>query len=165
MENKLEITRVLDAPRELVWKAWTDPEALAEWWGPKDFKITVHKLEFKPGGQFHYDMLAHNGFQMWGLFTYKEINEPEKLVFINSFSDKDGNITRAPFFDGKWPLEIQNTMTLTEENGKTTLTLIGGPINANEEEQAAFESNRKSMNQGFAGTFEKLDEYLAKEQK
>ncbi len=162
MENQLEITRTLDAPRDLVWKAWTDPKALAEWWGPKDFKITVHKLEFKPGGVFHYDMLGHNGFQMWGIFTYKEINAPEKLVFINSFSNEKGEITRAPFFDGKWPLEILNTMTLSEENGKTVLRLIGGPINASEEEQQAFEGNRKSMQQGFAGTFEKLDEYFAR---
>lgn len=164
-QNKLVIIRTLNAPRELVWKAWSDPKALAEWWGPKDFQITVHKHEFKPDGVFHYDMLAHNGFQMWGKFTYKEINAPEKIVFINSFSDAEGNITRAPFFDGKWPLEVHNTLTLTEENGKTTLTLVGGPINANTEEQAAFESNTKSMQQGFAGTFEKLEQYLAKEQK
>jgi len=164
MDNKkLVITRTLNAPRELVWKAWTDPKALAEWWGPKEFEITVHKFDFKPEGIFHYDMLAHNGFQMWGIFTYKEITAPEKIVFINSFSDKEGNITRAPFFDGKWPLEIRNTLTLTEESGKTILTLIGGPINSTEEEQAAFESNTKSMQQGFAGTFDKLEQYLAKQ--
>ncbi|MBS1493224.1 MAG: SRPBCC domain-containing protein [Bacteroidetes bacterium] len=161
-ENELVITRELDAPRDLVWKAWTDAEALAQWWGPKGFDITVHKLEFKPGGQFHYNMKAHNGFEMWGLFTYKEINAPEKLVFINSFSNEKGEITRAPFFDGKWPLEILNVMTLSENNGKTTLTLKGGPVNANAEELAAFESNRKSMQQGFAGTFEKLEQYLEK---
>ncbi len=159
--NELVITREFDAPRDLVWKAWTNAEALAQWWGPKEFGITVHKLEFKPGGQFHYNMKAHNGFEMWGLFTYKEISAPEKLVFTNSFSNEKGEITRAPFFDGKWPLEIMNVITLTEKNGKTMLTIKGAPVNANAEELAAFESNRKSMNQGFGGTFDKLEQYLA----
>jgi len=161
-ENKLVITRTLDAPRELVWKAWSDPKALAEWWGPKEFELGVHKLEFKPGGEFHYSMKAHNGFEMWGKFTYKEIAAPEKIVFTSSFSNEKGEITRAPFFDGKWPLEILNTMILTEENDKTILTLTGGPINSTDEELQVFEGNRKSMQQGFAGTFEKLDQYLEK---
>lgn len=70
---------------------------------------------------------------MWGRFVYREITRPEKLVFIVSFSDKDGGITRHPMSD-TWPLEVINTVTSTEKNGKTTLTLRGGPINASAEE-------------------------------
>jgi uncharacterized protein YndB with AHSA1/START domain len=86
---------------------------------------------------------------------------PERIVFVNSFSDENGAITRAPFSD-KWPKEVRNTLTLTEEGGKTTLSLHGGPIGVTDEERAMFESMFASMQQGFSGTFEQLEQYLAK---
>jgi uncharacterized protein YndB with AHSA1/START domain len=98
---------------------------------------------------------------MWGRFVYREIVAPERIVFINSFSDEDGNITRAPF-SSTWPLEVLNTLTLSEHEGKTTLTLRGGPINATEEERKTFEAGFDSMRQGFTGTFDQLADYLAK---
>lgn len=161
-ESEFIISRAFDAPRNLVWKAWNNADSLAEWWGPKDFKITVHKLKFAPGGELHYDMLAHNGFQMWGKFIFKEIKEPEKIIFINSFSNEKGEIARAPFFDGKWALEILNEVTFAEENGKTILTIKAKPINATKEEHQVFEGNKKSMEQGFGGTLDKLTQYLEK---
>jgi uncharacterized protein YndB with AHSA1/START domain len=82
-------------------------------------------------------------------------------VFVSSFSDEAGGITRAPF-SPTWPIEVLNNLTLTEENGKTTLTLRGGPINPTHEERANFEGMFDSMQQGFGGTFDQLDEYLAK---
>jgi len=159
-QNKeLVIIRVFNAPRDIVFKMWTEAEHLAKWWGPKGFDVIVKKLELKPGGVFHYCM-AKNDMEMWGKFVYREIVAPEKLVFINSFSDKDGNITRSPFM-ANWPLEVLNTLTFKEQDGKTTVTLKGGPCNATEEEQNIFAANTGSMQQGFAGTFEQLDEYLA----
>jgi uncharacterized protein YndB with AHSA1/START domain len=160
MVKELVITRVFNAPRNIVFKMWTEAQHLEKWWGPKGFNIIVKQYDLRPGGIFHYCM-AGDGFEMWGRFEYQEIVEPEKIVFINSFSDKDGNITRAPF-SATWPLEVMNTLTLTENAGKTTLTLRGGPHNATEEELIAFEGMFESMNQGFAGTFDQLDEYLAK---
>jgi len=104
-----------------------------------------------------------NGSEMWGIFHYREIVAPERIVFVNSFSDKDGNITRSPFTHiNPWPLEVLNIMTLIENDGKTTLTLKGNPINATDEEIQMFEATRKSMQLGFGGTFGQLDEYLAK---
>jgi len=100
-----------------------------------------------------------NGMEMWGKFVYLEIVEPEKIVFINSFSDKDGNTTRAPF-SATWPLEVMNVLTLTEDEGKTTLTLRGEPHNATEEERKTFEAGIEMINNGFAGTFAQLDNYL-----
>lgn len=155
-------TRAFDAPRDLVWKAWTDPQALGQWWGPKGAVIRVINFELKPGGMFHYAMAFQPGHDMFGRFVYREIVAPERLVFVNSFSDAAGGITRAPFpqLKDKWPLEVLNVMTLTESAGKTTLTLRGGPINAAEEERAMFAGNLDSMRQGFGGTFEKLAEWL-----
>lgn len=158
-KNELTITRVYDAPRELVFSAWTEAAALAKWWGPKGAEIEVKKLDFRPGGIFQYCMRMPDGGEMWGLFAYREIVSPEKIVFVNAFSDADGNIIRAPFMSN-WPLEILNTVTLTESEGKTTLTLSGGPINATEEERNLFKSNMEGMHTGFKGTFDKLELYI-----
>jgi uncharacterized protein YndB with AHSA1/START domain len=163
-QQDFAISRTFDAPRDLVWKAWTSAEALAQWWGPKGANIRVIKLDFRPGGIFHYAMAFQPGHDMYGRFIYREVVAPERLVFVNSFSDAEGGITRAPFpqLQGKWPLEVLNTMTLTEQGGKTTIALRGGPINATEEECKIFAGMTDSMRQGFGGTFDKLDDYLAK---
>lgn len=161
--NGLVITRVFDAPRELVFKAWTEPERLAQWWGPKGFSLEISKLDLRPGGMFLGSQRSPEGFVMWGKFVYQEITPPEKLVFIQSFSDEEGNTIRAPF-SPVWPLEIINELTLTEHEGKTTLTLRGGPINATEEELKAFEGMKPMVQQGFVGTFDQLDAYLTNNQ-
>ena len=162
-ESDFVVTRVFDAPRDLVFQAWSDPEALARWWGPKGMALQVEHLDFRPGGLFHYAMQTPTGHTMWGKFVYREIAAPERIVFVNSFADEAGGTIRAPF-SATWPLEVLNTLTLTEENGKTTLVLRGGPINATPEEQKTFEGNFKSMEQGFSGTMDQLAEYLAKAQ-
>ncbi|MFD0698237.1 SRPBCC domain-containing protein [Paenibacillus sp. GCM10027628] len=159
--NELVITRSFDAPRELVFKAWTEAERLAQWWGPKGLTLSVSKLDLRPGGIFHYSMTSPDGNVMWGKFVYGEITPPEKIVYTNSFSDEEGNTIRPPF-SAVFPLEIMNTLTLTEHEGKTTLTLRGGPINATEEELQFFAAMHESMKQGFGGTFEQLADYLAK---
>ena len=155
-------TRTFDAPRDLVWSAWTSAEALGRWWGPRGATIRVIKLDFRPGGVFHYAMAFQPGHEMCGRFVYREIVAPERLSFVNSFSDAAGGITRAPFpqFQGKWPLEVLNVMILSESGGKTTLNLRGAPINATAEERAIFAGNIDSMRQGFGGTFDKLGEWL-----
>ena len=69
--SEFTITRVFDAPRQLVWDAWTQAERLAEWWGPAGFKLKVAKLDLRPGGTFHYSMVAPNGHEMWGSSSTK----------------------------------------------------------------------------------------------
>jgi uncharacterized protein YndB with AHSA1/START domain len=157
------ITRVFDAPRELVWQAWSEPERLAQWWGPKAATIRIVKLDFRPGGIFHYAMAFQPGHDIHGRFIYREIAAPERLVFVISFSDADGGITRAPFpqLGGNWPLEVLNTVTLTEQGGRTTLDLRGRPINATDVERRTYADMHDSMRQGFGGSFDKLDAYLA----
>jgi uncharacterized protein YndB with AHSA1/START domain len=159
--KEFTISRTFNAPREVVWKAWTDRDALAQWWGPKGCVIDVTKFEARPGGMFHYSMGLPNGDKWWGRFIYREIVKPERIVFVNSFSNESGDVTRAPFSD-KWPKEIVNHVTLTEEGGKTTLSLRGGPVDVTDEERAMFEGMFASMQQGFGGTFDQLDAYLAK---
>ncbi|HXD91894.1 MAG TPA: SRPBCC domain-containing protein [Bacteroidia bacterium] len=157
--NDFVITRVFNAPRKLIFDAFTQPKHLTHWWGPKGLALEVINLDLRPGGIFHYGMKSPEGHEMFGVFKYIEIVSPEKIVFINAFADKEGNIIRAPF-NPLWPLEVYNTWTLTEENGKTTLTLKGGPHNASDEEQKMFEAGMPSMQQGFGGTFDQLEAYL-----
>jgi uncharacterized protein YndB with AHSA1/START domain len=160
--KEFAITRSYEAPRALVWRAFADGEALAQWWGPKGFDVAVLGFEFRPGGTFHYRMDGPNGFTMWARFIYREIAEPERIVFVNSFSDEAGGVSRAPFFDGTWPMEVLTTITLSEQDGTTTVTLRSRPIDANDIEVTTFESNLESMSQGFGNAFDQLAAYLAK---
>ena len=158
-EPALTLTRVFNAPRDIVFKAWTEAERLAQWWGPKGLDFVVASMDLRPGGVFHYCMRGPGGAEMWGKLVYEEVVAPERLVFVNSFSDKDGGLTRHPL-SATWPLEIHNTLTLTEEDGKTLLTLSGGPVNATEAERQTYEAGRSGLRQGMAGSFTQLDAYL-----
>lgn len=158
--GELVLTRVLNAPRELVFRVWTDPEHFKLWWGPKGFSLNVVKMNVRPGGTFLGSQRSPEGQVMWGKFEYREVKAPEKLVFVNSFSDEEGNTIRAPF-SSTWPLKILNTLTFEETDGKTTLTMRGGPLDATEEELQTFEAAKQMLQQGFGGTFEQLETYLA----
>ena len=160
---EFSITRVFDVPRDLVRKAFTEAEPLTHWWGPKGFTTEIARLDLRPGGILHYNMRSPQGRDMWGRLVYREIVPPERLVFVVSFTDAEGNVTRHPM-SPTWPLEMLNTMTLSERDGKTTLTIHCIPINATEEEAKTFESERGGMRQGFTGTFDQLEAYLAKQQ-
>jgi uncharacterized protein YndB with AHSA1/START domain len=155
------ISRTFDVPRELMWKAWSERWRLMEWFGPKGFKMPAAKLDFRPGGSFHYCLAAPNGHEMWGKFVYREIIAPEKIVLVSSFSDESGGIMRHPM-SATWPLEMLSTFTLTEENGRTTATVQWTPLNATEEELNTFNAAHDGMKQGWAGTFDQLAAYLAK---
>ena len=89
------MARQVDAPREKVWKCWTEPERLAAWFGPKGFETITAKLDVRPGGVYHY-CLRGNGVEMWGKWTFQEIDAPGRLVFLSAFSDKDGGLGRHP---------------------------------------------------------------------
>jgi len=89
------ITRVFNAPRELVWKAWTERERLMQWFGPKGVTMRVATLDFRPGGVFHYCMRTLEGREILGIGVYREIVAPSRLVYIDSFADAHGNPSPA----------------------------------------------------------------------
>jgi len=160
--EELVIQRIINAPRKLVFKAFTEASSLAEWWGPKGTELEVLQLDIRPGGLFHYSFQYPNGDMMWGRFAYHEIKSPDLIVFVSSFADEKGNIIRAPFPGLIFPLEVMNRWTFVEQDGKTTITLHAAPYNATEEELNCFINMKASMNSGFNGTFDQLDQYLAK---
>jgi uncharacterized protein YndB with AHSA1/START domain len=157
------ITRLLDAPREVVFKTWTDGEHM-EWWGPKGVTIGQAKLDLRPGGLFHYSMRTADGPIMWGRWIIREVLPPERLVFVNSFSDEAGGITRHPM-SASWPLEILSTITFAEQGGKTLLTINWLPLNPTGKERKTFDTGHDSMQGGWSGSLDRLVEYLATMQK
>lgn len=157
---ELLLTRTFDAPRDLVFKVWTQAEHLAHWWGPKGMELKIATCDVKPGGIFHYAMVMANGQEMWGKFEYQVIQAPDRLEFVSGFADAEGNFAPNPWAP-VWPLRILNVVTFAEENGKTTISMAGAPVNATVAEIAAYREARPNMQQGFKGTFEQLDAYLA----
>jgi uncharacterized protein YndB with AHSA1/START domain len=154
------MTRVFDAPRDLVWKCFTEPERMQHWWGPKGVKVVAAKMDLRPGGTYHYAMQTPDGKVMWGKFAYREIVPPEKLMFINSFSDEAGGITRHPM-SPSWPLQLLSVFTFEEQaSGKTKFTIRWSTHNATVDEQKTIDAGHDSMTKGWGGTMEQLEAYL-----
>ena len=155
------ISRIFDVPRELMFRVWTDLQHMQHWWGPKGFTTVYSKMDLRPGGSYHYCIRSPDGHDMWGKFVYREIVKPERLVFVNSFSDEKGNVARHPMHLA-WPLEMLSTIIFIEQAGKTTVTVRWLPLNATAEEIKTFETGFESMQKGWTGTLDQLGEYLAK---
>jgi uncharacterized protein YndB with AHSA1/START domain len=124
-DRDLIITRVFDAPREVVWKAWTDPEQMKRWWGPKDFTAPFCAIDLRVGGKYLACMRSPEGQDFWSTGVYREITAPERLVYTDSFADADGNVVPASHYgmSDDIPLKLLVTVTLVEHEGRTTMTL------------------------------------------
>jgi uncharacterized protein YndB with AHSA1/START domain len=158
------ISRTFDAPRDLLWKAWTESDRMAKWFGPKGVTNIHSKNDLRPEGVYHYGMRTPDGNDIWGKWVYREIVEPRKLVFVTSFSDPKGGVTRHPMAP-EWPLEMLSTITFDEKDGQTTVTVMWAPINASAAERKTFNTSHASMNGGWTGTFDTLESYVAEVQR
>ena len=160
--SEFVISRVFDAPRELVWKCFTDPAHMKAWWGPKGATVTQGKMDLRPGCAFHYRMETADGTEIWGKMVYREISPRDRIVFLNSFSDEAGGTTRHPMAP-TWPLEMLSIFTFEDmPGGKTRFTVRWSPHNASAEEIATFDAGHDSMRQGWGGTLDKLAAHLPK---
>jgi len=152
------LERVFDAPRELVWKTWTDAELLPRWYGPR-VETIVHRLDVKPGGLWLGEM-------KWGdnshyqRVEYTEVTPPERLVWLHSVSDADWNITANPMMPD-WPRVLLTTVTFEEDNGQTKMRLTWVPHEASEVETACFTAALDGLNKGWGAGMELLAELLA----
>jgi uncharacterized protein YndB with AHSA1/START domain len=147
-EQELVITRVFDAPRELLFKAWTDPKLVAIWWGPHRFTNPVCELDARPGGAIRIHMRGPDGtvYPMTGV--YKEIVEPERIVFTSAALDEAGH----PMF------ELLTTVTFAEQGGKTKQILRACVIMRT----AKAAPYLAGMEAGWTQSLERLAESLAK---
>ncbi len=159
--GEFTISRVFDAPRELVWKAITEPERMKHWWGPKGFTVKVSKMDFRPGGTYHYGLRSPEGLDVWGKFIFRHIVKPERIDLVSCFSDENGGLGRHPMAPN-WPPEMLSSFIFTEQAGKTTFTVKWVPFNATEIEVKTFREGMASMQQGWTGTLDQLTEYLTK---
>ncbi len=109
-EVELVITRLFDAPRDLVFKCWTEPKQLARWWGPSGFTLPVCEMDLRPGGAYRFCMRSPEGRDYWVEGIYHEIIEPERIVFSAVLQDEPGR-------------EVRTTVTFAEQEGRTQLRL------------------------------------------
>ena len=150
-EREMVVSRVFDAPRDLVWKAWTDPEALKQWWGPRAWPTTYCTIDLRVGGAWHYRMTGPDGAESWGKGIYQEITPPERLVYIDVFSDAEGNTNES-----MPTLEV--TVEFHDRDGKTEV--VSTSQTATKEQLDALLG--MGVVEGVSETWDRLEEYLAR---
>jgi uncharacterized protein YndB with AHSA1/START domain len=141
-DRGLEITRLIDAPRGLVFRAWTQPEHLARWWGPQGFTTIACQMDIRVGGTYRFGMRSADNVEYWKRGIYREIVEPERIVFTFAWEDAAGRPRH----------ELLTTVTFLEEGSRTRLTLrqVGFTADAQRDEHVI----------GWSSCFERFAEYL-----
>lgn len=150
--EEIVITRIFNAPREQVWKTWTEPSLMKLWWGPKDFTAPSIENDFRTGGKFLFAMKSPDGKVYWSTGTYKDIVPLEKIVTTDSFSDDKGNIVPAIDYGmpPEMPDELEVTVTFEDQGDKTKMIL---------RHKGLPEGKVKEMT--FSGWNESLDKFVA----
>lgn len=138
-QRELVITRTLNFPREIVWKAWTDPEHVQHWWGPRGFTSPVCRNDFRVGGRYLYCMRSPEGEDYWNTGVYLEIVPLERIVHTDSFSDAEGHVVPASHYglSADFPLETLLTEIFEDLRGKTRLTLRQSGLPAGTDAESA----------------------------
>ena len=153
--KELIMIREFNAPKQQVWNAYTQKELLEQWWGPKDWKTTVKSIDFRVGGEWFYCMKApqevNNGMESCGKAYYQEIDEPNKLVYKDTFVNADG----SPIEEFKFA-EMIITIYFEENNGVTTLRTV----TVFETEDALMKVVEMGVEQGSGEQFDRLEEFL-----
>ncbi len=157
VEQEIAIRRVFDAPRELVFKAWTEPERMTRWWGPNDFTMPVCTIDLRRGGVLHFCMRSPEGQDIWCKGVYREVVEPSLVVSTDFFADEAGNLVQPTHYgmSADWPAEALLTVTFAEHDGRTKFTLrhaVG----------SAPAAERDMCQQGWSESLDRFAAYLAK---
>lgn len=143
--QELIITRRFQAPRELVYKAWTDPKHLPQWWGPQGFTITVQEVDIRPGGQWRFVMHGPDGTDYVNIISFIEIHPPERLVYSHG--------------DGTEEESFRTTVTFEEEDQATKLTMR---MRFNTAEELEWTVREHHAIEGAQSTLGRLEEQLPK---
>jgi len=153
------LDRVFDAPREMVWRAWTDPELLSRWYGP-GVETIIHKFDLKPGGEWLNEMkFGENSMLSKVVFT--EVTPHERLVWHHhSTTDSNWNTTSNPRMPD-WPRILLTTVTFADEGSKTKVKLTWVPLDATDVEIACFTDAVNNMGKGWEGGYAVMDKIFA----
>lgn len=141
----LEISRVFDAPRSLVFRTWTSPEHLVRWWGPKDFSAPSLSMDFRPGGKYRHAIRSAEGTDYWMRGVYREIVEPERIVFTFAWEEDASQPTT----------ETLVTVTFEDHGGKTRLTFRQEPFDSVQQ--------RDSHAEGWGECLDRLLAYMGRD--
>jgi len=119
------ITRVLDAPRSLVFKVWTEPGHIVRWWGPKGFTSPYARVDLQPGGRYLFCMRSPEGRDFWSTGVFREVAAPERLAFTGAYADEHGSPVHPSYygFDGEWPDELLIVVTFEDDGEGTRVTV------------------------------------------
>ncbi len=161
--SEVIITREFNAPRDMLFEVWSNPEHFTQWFSPKGFKNHFKTLDIRAGGGIHYRMTAPDGTEVWGRAQYREISKPNRIVYLQWFSNPEGGIGFHPLAPS-FPRQMLTTIVFESVSAsKSKITLTWQPYEATAEELATFEAAKPNMAQGWGGTFEQLDAYLAEQ--
>lgn len=151
-DNVITLTKTFKAPKELVFSMFQNPD-VQQWWGPITYPVKVSNQDFTVGGSWHYCMVGPDGEEAWGKAFYEEIDEPNKIVLRDYFSNAEGEV------DESLPSGL-STIIFDEQNGETTLTLRGEYQSSDEVKKLI----EMGMVEGFRDTLQQLEMLLAKAQ-
>ena len=153
------LERIFDAPRELVWRAWTDPDILQQWYGP-GVETVIHRFDLEPGGAWFNEMKfgENSGYSR---MDFKEVDQPEKLVWHHASTDADWNVAPNPMMPD-WPRILLTTVTFSEVEDKTKVSLSQVPIDASDAELACFAKMMAGMDGGWGKGYAIIDDILAR---
>jgi uncharacterized protein YndB with AHSA1/START domain len=159
-KERFVINRSFDAPLELMFDMWTNPEHIARWTAPTGAEMRFIRAEIRPGGSSFYVMIGPHG-KMYGRAEYQRIERPHQIVYLQQFCDEREQLTRHPLA-AKWPETMLTTVTLTAEgDDRTRVTVTWEPYGAvTAEELETFVKARGGMTQGWTGSFDKLEGLL-----
>jgi len=153
------ISCVFKAAPERLWKAWTEPDELRQWWGPKGSTVEKLDLDLVPGGVQHYHLTFPDGRGMWGRSVYREVTPPQKLQFVNSFSNAEGGVTRHPAV-ADWPLAMLTTVSFRPCEGGCAVWIECVPVDPTEAERKTFEGSHDLLRGGWTGSLKRLAEWI-----
>jgi uncharacterized protein YndB with AHSA1/START domain len=158
------INRTFSAPLDLMFQMWTDPKHFAQWLPPTGFTMEFMRCQIQPGGTSFYSMTSLDGkMKMYGRCEYREITKPDRIVYTQQFCDQNEKISRHPMAP-TWPETMLTTVRLTAESpDQTRVTVTWEPYGTvTREELETFIKAKAGMTQGWTGSFDKLEEYVAK---
>ena len=147
-DREITMSRAFEAPRDLVFEAFTQNEHLKAWWGPRDWPIGESRLDFRVGGTWHFSLRGPDGTEAWNVGEYLEIEPPSKIVCTNAFADAEGNALGP---------QVELTLTFEDAGPETTLFTMRSRFASNEDRDMQLQMG---VTEGFRETFERLEEHL-----